>query len=530
MKKNIKEMKKEIFKLMKGDEFSSYYFRPVSTQSMEKKKFKKLVKKISKKYNVIVVLNRDKVLIHDIHTDMYEMTNSKNLARKYDNILIEDDTVVLVHSGRQSEEFGLSDGLALFNNFIHKDKFNTKVLFYSIEETSDDVFCPYLLDKLLKYKKHNKKMYKKYPDFLKKINAYKNKYLNSLNLFFSYIERFTENSRYELLKELNIPDANIDKFELENFGAKQITNVYDLNNMNEDLFDGFIVELFENMFYVTHNDTFAAYLTTLYSDVCWKLLYGNTGKNNELRRIDCKMDLRNKTVTIYEKINIKDDFDDYEIGDNATFTFDELYDMIINCDVDHTNKDKEQKSLVLEKETTVSTTVDDITNLNLNFPLETDRKRTNIENFFIIMEKMVYKVFKDDYTINKMDEIHNSFFKRKSSVRYLFTRKISREMRDEYINSAYLSILFEKCIFGGDMLQDFITDILYILSSYHDSNINHLSAKEIRNQAFVGFKNTFQSENEIQIEMINKANDLDFKKFSMSVDEIQEIVNDVLSK
>ena len=334
MKKNIKEMKKEIFKLMKGDEFSSYYFRPVSTQSMEKKKFKKLVKKISKKYNVIVVLNRDKVLIHDIHTDMYEMTNSKNLARKYDNILIEDDTVVLVHSGRQSEEFGLSDGLALFNNFIHKDKFNTKVLFYSIEETSDDVFCPYLLDKLLKYKKHNKKMYKKYPDFLKKINAYKNKYLNSLNLFFSYIERFTENSRYEILKELNIPDANIDKFELENFGAKQITNVYDLNNMNEDLFDGFIVELFENMFYVTHNDTFAAYLTTLYSDVCWKLLYGNTCKNNKLRRIDCSMDIRNKTVTIYEKINIKDDFDDYEIGENATFTFDELYDMIINCDID----------------------------------------------------------------------------------------------------------------------------------------------------------------------------------------------------
>ena len=92
------------------------------------------------------------------------------------------------------------------------------------------------------------------------------------------------------------------------------------------------------------------------------------------------------------------------------------------------------------------------------------------------------------------------------------------------------AIFKRPTVFGGDMLQDFITDILYILSSYHDSNKNHLSAKEIRDQAFVGFKNTFQNENEIQIEMMNKANDLDFKKFSMSVDEIQEIVNDVLSK
>lgn len=526
-KRDIKEIKKEIVKLMKKKDFTFYYKSHTDLSPTKKGTFNKLVKKISKKYNTIVVLNSDKVLIHDMHTDMYEITNIDMLNREYDNIVIEADTVVLIQVSA-TKDFSIYDALTLYNNFIHSNKSKNKVLFYSFFVSKDRLFDHCLSD-LNDCENHNQKMYKKYPDFIEIRDAYKNKSLKERNLFYSYIERFMEMSRYTLLSKLGLTyEDEIKDFELKYMGGEQITNLYNENKIDKELFNKFISELFMHKYHWTYESLFGSYINALYYELRWRLIkYAKNATEKNIIKIDSKVDTKNQSIMIYELLN-NEGCDG--IGVSVTFTFDELYDMIVKKG-DEDNEDIDgQKSLVLEKETTVSTTVDDITNLNLNFPLETDRKCTNIENFFIIMEKMVYKVFRDDYTINKMDEIHNSFFKRKSSVQYLFTRKLSKEMRDEYINSAYLSILFEKCIFGGDMLQDFITDILYILSSYHDSNKNHLSAKEIRDQAFVGFKNTFQSENEIQIEMMNKANDLDFKKFSMSVDEIQEIVNDVLSK
>lgn len=530
MKKNIKEMKKQIFKLMKGDEFSSYYYVPVSVQSMEKKKFKKLVKKISKKYNVIVVLNRDKILIHDIHTDMYDISDSKNLTKKYNNIVIEDDTVVLVHSGRQSDEFGITDGLALFNNFIHKDKFNTKVLFYAIEETTDNVFCPYLLDKLFKYKKHNKKMYKKYPDFIKRKIAYKNKYLNNFNIFCSYIEKFTENSRYKLLKDLDVPDENVNEFELENLGGKQITNLHELNKMNEDLFDGFIVELFQNMFYVTHKYTFAAYLTALYYDVCWKILYDNSGKDIELSRIDSSMDIQNKTVTIYEKINIKDEFDDYEIGENITFTFDELYDMIVIRGEDYIDKNKGQDSFVFDTEP-----INIVGEPNLiSFPMKAEGMCSDLENCLILFEKALYYTDRKNYTIEKMDKIHRMFFERRSSTRYLFTRKCTKTFSDDLFTMKNVHLLFlasSDCL--DETIRDFAGDVFTMIVTAclneYGSNENY---EEIKNMYKVEIIHYDSFNEKLRFKMTKKIDkdEIDAGGFNIGIEKIPFYIKTILEK
>lgn len=518
MKKNdIKERKQEIEKIMKEEDFKIYFEKHHECHRTKKNTFKKLVKKVSKKYNTIVVLNRDMVLIHDVKKNLYELTKYKNLNKNYENIFIENDTVVLIHSLR-SNEFLNTDCFSLYNNFIYKDKYHTKVLFYEIIERSDSVFKPYIPVK--DYHTHNQNVYASEPELLEKLILYKRKMIEDRNLFCSYFERYIGFGRETILTDLNFTESEIDKFQLKYMkGMKQIRDFSNIKNMDKEKFNEFVKILFNPIMHYTYDKTFCRFISMLFNAVYANLL------TNTIGRCGLSSDtlVTNESVIFY-KNNSSDPENNFEV----IFTFEKLYNMIVNLNQpDNSNVKNDSSSFAFDSEPMNT----DSKAYKLIFPLETKGECTPMENFFIIMEKMVYRVFKDRYTIKKMDNIHRSFFKRKSSVRYLFSRKSSVEMKDEYIDNWFVALLIDGCNDGDMLIKDFINDVLFILASSVSDKYGSL--EEMMKYHEISVEDKIQDENIIEIILKDKIenNNIGFvHRIPLTVDEIQEIVNDILSK
>ena len=526
MKKNdIKRVTKEIEKIMKEKSFTFQYETHTEKHSTKKETFMKLVKKVSKKFNTIVVLNRDMVLIHDIHSDMYELTDYKKLNKNYDNIVIEGDTVVLIHT-LCVKRFLITDCLSLYNNFIHYDKYNTKVLFYVFNESKNIIFDPYLID-YNDYDNHNQKMYKKYPDFIQIRDAYKNKSLKEINLFYSYIERFIETSRYTLLTNLGLTNKEgIKYFESKYLGGEQITNLYKENKIDKDLFNNFISELFMSMNHCTYESMFGFYINALYYELSWRLIkYAKNARERNIIKIDSRVDTKNKSIMIYELLN-NEGCDG--IGLSVTFTFDELYDMIVKKgeeDIDG------RKSLALDSKPMNS--INGESNL-ISFPMKAEGKCSDLENCLILFEKALYNTDRKNYTIKKMDEIHRMFFERRSSTRYLFTRKCTKSFSDDLFTMKNVHLLFlASSVCLNETIKDFARDMFTMivtasLNEYGNS-INYDETKENYNVEIIHYDS--YNEN-ICFKMTKKINNEEIGTggFNISIKKIQSYIKSILEK
>ena len=527
-KRDIKDVKKEIVKIMKKKDFTFYYKSHTDLSPTKKGTFNKLVKKISKKYNTIVVLNSDKVLIHDMHTDMYEITKIDMLNREYDNIVIEADTVVLIQ-GSATKDFSIYDALTLYNNFIHSNKSKNKVLFYSFFVSKDRLFDHCLSD-LNDCENHNQKMYKKYPDFIEIRDAYKNKSLKERNLFYSYIERFMEMSRYTLLSKLGLTyEDEIKDFELKYMGGEQITNLYNEKKIDKELFNKFISELFMHLYHWTYESLFGSYINALYYELSWRLIkYAKNAKEKNIIKIDSKVDRKNKSIMIYELLN-NEGCDG--IGVSVTFTFDELYDMIVKKGEEDKEYIDGRKSFAIDSEAMDS--INGESNL-ISFPMKAEGKCSDLENCLILFEKALYNTDRKNYTIKKMDEIHRMFFERRSSTRYLFTRKCTKSFSDDLFTMKNVHLLFlASSVCLNETIKDFARDMftMIVTASLNEygNNINYDETKENYNVEIIDY----DSYNEkIRFKMTKKINNEEIGTggFNISIKKIQSYIKSILEK
>lgn len=527
-KRDIKDVKKEIVKIMKKKDFTFYYKNDTDLSPTKKGTFSKLVKKISKKYNTIVVLNSDKVLIHDIHTDMYELTDCDKLNREYDNIIIEADTVVLIQE-TTTKDFSINDALSLYNNFIHSNKSKNKVLFYQFFLSKDRLFDHCLSDSNV-YETHNQKMYKIYPDFIQIRDAYKNKSLKERNLFCSYIERFIETSRHTLLMNLGLTnEEGLKYFDIKFMGGEQLTNLYKENKIDKDLFNKFISELFMSMYHWTYESLLGFYINALYYELSWRLIkYAKNARERNIIKIDSKVDTKNKSIMIYELLN-NEGCDG--IGVSVTFTFDKLYDMIVKKGEEDKKNINGRKSFALDSEPMDS--INGESNL-ISFPMKAEGKCSDLENCLILFEKALYNTDRKNYTIKKMDEIHQMFFERRSSTRYLFTRKCTKSFSDDLFTMKNVHLLFlASSVCLNETIKDFARDMftMIVTASLNEygNNINYDETKENYNVEIIDY----DSYNEkIRFKMTKKINNEEIGTggFNISIKKIQSYIKSILEK
>ena len=104
-------------------------------------------------------------------------------------------------------------------------------------------------------------------------------------------------------------------------------------------------------------------------------------------------------------------------------------------------------------------------------------------------------------------------------------------MKDEYIDKEFIDLLIGTCNNEDMLIKEFVNDVLFILASSVSKKYGSL--EEMKKNYDISVEDDIQYENLIDIILKDKLvnNSIGFfHHISVSIDEIQEIVNDVLSK
>lgn len=430
-KKEIESVVKKIDLVMSKPEKLTFLTNYPTNIKTKMNTFTKLTKAIMQKgYNVIVLLSRDKLLIHDVKKQLY-FISSYDIGEMLDTaekIFIDKNTVVLIHDVL-SKHLSEDELMGFYSNFQYtKGRQNTKVVFYSIREKTNNVFSTYISLESDIYSKMTKDSLMKHPEysFLNQLQDMRKEY-SKRNSFVNIVRNFIGKNIVELCANY-IASTDENFYEYYSFNYLGINVGHDERyELNADEFKEFIIDVFSNDLktYLNYNlslvyDVVKDEITYLIMDQIFGVSELEKKKNISL---DSKLLDDGIEFICYENKGISKNNENHKVLYSYKFTFAVLYKYMLD------NTTNEFTEAVEDFDETGDNYLEDMrnedepeTNIdNMKFVIPANNKSTDLEKFYILIEKAIYKM--DRWMkLPDLEKLHRKHFER-NTLRYLLYKK-----------------------------------------------------------------------------------------------------------
>ncbi len=430
-KKEIESIVKKIDLVMSKPEKLTFLTNYPTNTKTKMNTFTKLTKAIMEKgYNVIVLLSRDSLLIHDVKKQLY-FISSYDIGEMLDTaekIFIDKNTVVLIHEVL-SKHLSEDELMGFYSNFQYtKGRQNTKVVFYSIREKTNNVFSTYISLESDIYSKMTKDSLMKHPEysFLNQLQDMRKEY-SKRNSFVNIVRNFIGKNIVELCANY-IASTDENFYEYYSFNYLGINVGHDERyELNADEFKEFIIDVFSNDLktYLNYNlslvyDVVKDEITYLIMDQIFGVSELEKKKNISL---DSKLLDDGIEFICYENKGISKNNENHKVLYSYKFTFAVLYKYMLD------NTTNEFTEAVEDFDETGDNYLEDMrnedepeTNIdNMKFVIPANNKSTDLEKFYILIEKAIYKM--DRWMkLPDLEKLHRKHFER-NTLRYLLYKK-----------------------------------------------------------------------------------------------------------
>lgn len=461
-KKEIESIVKKIDLVMSKPEKLTFLTNYPTNTKTKMNTFTKLTKAIMEKgYNVIVLLSRDSLLIHDVKKQLY-FISSYDIGEMLDTaekIFIDKNTVVLIHEVL-SKHLSEDELMGFYSNFQYtKGRQNTKVVFYSIREKTNNVFSTYISLESDIYSKMTKESLMKHPEysFLNQLQDMRKEY-SKRNSFVNIVRNFIGKNIVELCANY-IASTDENFYEYYSFNYLGINVGHDERyELNADEFKEFIIDVFSNDLktYLNYNlslvyDVVKDEITYLIMDQIFGVSELEKKKNISL---DSKLLDDGIEFICYENKGISKNNENHKVLHSYKFTFAVLYKYMLD------NTTNEFTEAVEDFDETGDNYLEDMmnedeneTNIdNMKFVIPANNKSTDLEKFYILIEKAIYKM--DRWMkLPDLEKLHRKHFERKT-LRYLLykKRKLKLDLFTKGMETLMKESIKEETIHDGNNL------------------------------------------------------------------------------
>lgn len=436
-KKDIKGLTKKMDLIMQSPEKLTIFANHETTKT-KKKTLKKLEKSLlSKGYNVITLLCRDELLAYDVNKNLYFISSYelKEIQELAANIFIEKNTVVLIHTVF-SKCMTQDDIMPLYLNFNYTNgRYNTKMVFYVMNENTDCVFDTYIGLNKNEYLIATEERTKKQPEYtysslIKKMaNEYRKR-----NAFMILMQNFIGKDINEFFTDfITTSDETFYEYFCFDYLGSDVEYADDYE-LDGKVFKEFIIDMFDDELQPYFNNNLSLLHSVLREEITYLILdqLYKVGELQKEKNIYLDSNSYNDGVVFicYTKEDVTKHEEKPKVLHSYKATFDVLFKFILDNaknkftkmveDFDKTEdvylEDKKTEEDGQEEEVSTETNIDE-----KNFPIPANNKSTELEKFYILIEKAIYKM--DRWMkLPDLEKLHRKHFER-NTLRYLLYKK-----------------------------------------------------------------------------------------------------------
>lgn len=454
-KKEIEGIVKKIDLVMSKPEKLTFLTNYPTNTKTKMNTFTKLTKAIMEKgYNVIVLLSRDSLLIHDVKKQLY-FISSYDIGEMLDTaekIFIDKNTVVLIHDVL-SKHLSEDELMGFYSNFQYtKGRQNTKVVFYSIREKTNNVFSTYISLESDIYSKMTKESLMKHPEYsyANQLQDMRKEY-SKRNSFVNIVRNFIGKNIDELCANY-IASTDEKFYEYYSFNYLGIDVEHDEKYMlNADEFKEFIIDVFCNDLKTYLNYYLSLFYDVVKDEITYLIMNQIFGVSELEKKKNISLDSKLLDDGIeficYENKGISKNNENHKVLHSDKFTFAALYKYMLDNtknefteaveDFDET-RDNHLEDMMNEDEPEEYTNENNID--NMKFVIPANNKSTDLEKFYILIEKAIYKMDRC-MKLPDLEKLHRNHFER-NSLRYLLYKK--RELKLDLFTKGMETLMKES--------------------------------------------------------------------------------------
>jgi len=456
-KKEIESIVKKIDLVMSKPEKLTFLTKYPTNSKTKMNTFTKLTEAImAKGYNVIVLLSRDSLLLYDVKKQLYFISSYDigEMLETAEKIFIDKNTVVLVHDVL-SKYLTKDEMMTFYSNFQYtKGRQNTKMVFYSIREKTNNVFSTYISLESDMYSKMTKESIMKHPEYtyIYQLQDMRKEY-SKRNAFVNIVRNFIGKNIDELFTNY-IASTDENFYEYYSFNYLGIDVDHDERyELNADEFKEFIIDVFDDGLKPYYNYNLSLFYEILKNEITYLVMDQIFGiselEKKENISLDSKLldDGDGVEFICYENEGITKHNENYKVLHSDKFTFAVLYKYMLDNTKnefaemveDFDEKDDNYFEDMMDEED------DEISESEINFdemkfPISANNKSSDLEKFYIFIEKAIYRM--DRWMkLPDLEKLHQKHFER-NSLRNLLYKK--RELKVDLFRRGLTTLMKES--------------------------------------------------------------------------------------